>query len=228
MIATTFLSLSQHQQQQSDKERPNETKEEDSEGESDDDDEALISNLTSLAFATNKSSMKRTTRIPVKANAASSSRALVFPSTSSVVSTGATGPDGLQGHHDEVKKFCAEGTPSWVSKSNSQTNLSLSFDNDDLKGSDDSDDSADELLQGLVKKAWDANPPKAVPVPAARRSSSKLGQRVAGEGIPTTQANRGLGGITTIPCPTPAASTPHRHGKGIACSTTTTSNDKPR
>ena len=51
-----------------------------------------------------------------------------------------------------------------------------------------------------------------------------LGQRIAGEGIPTTQANRG---ITTILCPTPAASTPHRHGKGIACSATSSSS-KPR
>lgn len=174
--------------------------------------------------------MKRTTRIPVKAShnsSSSSSRALVFPSTSSVVSNQADGGGG----HDEVKKFCAEGTPSWVSKSNSQTNLSSLLDDDhQSEEEDDSDESADELLQGLVKKAWDANPPKAVapPVAAARRSSSsKLGQRIAGEGIPTTQANRGLGGITTIPCPTPAASTPHRHGKGIACSTTT-SHDKPR
>ena len=55
-----------------------------------------------------------------------------------------------------------------------------------------------------------------------------LGHRIAGEGIPTTQANRGLGGITTIPCPTPAASTPHSHGKGIACSTTSSSSSKPR
>ena len=52
-----------------------------------------------------------------------------------------------------------------------------------------------------------------------------LGQRVSGEGIPTTQSDRGL---SVIPCPTPTAST-HKHGKGIACSTVTTnSSSKPR
>ena len=54
-----------------------------------------------------------------------------------------------------------------------------------------------------------------------------LGQRIAGEGIPTTQSDRGLGSITTIPCPTPPAATTHKHGKGITCSTVS-STSKPR
>lgn len=99
--------------------------------------------------------MKRTTRIPVKSSSglsshSGSSRALVFPSTSSNA-----------GDCDEVKKFCAEGTPSWVSKSNSHTNLStLSIEDLKIEEEDDSESGDDELLQGLVRKAWDANPPK--------------------------------------------------------------------
>lgn len=159
--------------------------------------------------------MNRRTRIPIKASSANPSRTLVFPS-SSMSST--------NGDVDEVQKYCTEGTPSWMSKSNSHTNLSV-LTIDDLKEeeSDSDDQDAEDLLQGCIKQAWPAkNPVK----PMGRNSS--LGQRIGGEGIPTTQANRG--GITTIPCPTPAASTPHRHGKGIACSTTVNSgaSSKPR
>lgn len=164
--------------------------------------------------------MNRRTRIPVKASASNPSRTLVFPS-SSMSST--------NGDVDEVQKYCTEGTPSWMSKSNSHTNLSV-LTIDDLKEeeSDDSDDQdAEDLLQGCIKQAWPAKNPVQKPL---NRNNSSLGQRIGGEGIPTTQANRSLGGITTIPCPTPAASTPHRHGKGIACSTTVNSgaSSKPR
>ena len=113
--------------------------------------------------------MKRQTRIPVKnatssgrSSVASSSRALNFPSNFSNVDTA-----------DEVKKFCAEGTPSWMSKSNSHTNLS-SLSIEDLKepviheldrnevqntDTESSDSNDEELLQGCIKKAWDARKP---------------------------------------------------------------------
>ena len=167
--------------------------------------------------------MKRATArsgIPVKsannpavANApSSSSRALIFSNTPSELG-------------EEVKKFCVEGTPSWMSKSNSNTNLSALT----LEDSSDESEGDDDILKDCIKTAWPAKKPAPKPAPrVSSGSSSNLGQRIGGEGTPTTQANRGLGGITTIPCPTPAASTPHQHGKGIACSTTTASHTKPR
>ena len=141
------------------------------------------------------------------------SRAFAFPSISSTTS-------GYGDCSEEVKTFCQEGTPSWMSKSNSQTNLStLSIDENQKHDnkthqddSDSSDASADEeLLQNVIKSAWGHSRNSSKPMPAVRSNlGMSLGQRSAGEGIPTTQANRSLAGITTIPCPTPAASTPHR------------------
>ena len=70
----------------------------------------------------------------------------------------------------EIKKFCQEGTPSWMSKSNSHTNLStLSIEDVKLpepeipvaagnQGSDSEDTSEDEeLLQNVIKSAWEHN-----------------------------------------------------------------------
>ena len=75
----------------------------------------------------------------------------------------------------EIKKYCQEGTPSWMSKSNSHTNLStLSIEDVKLsepempvaaatnetgnQGSDSEDTSEDEeLLQNVIKSAWEHN-----------------------------------------------------------------------
>jgi hypothetical protein len=106
-----------------------------------------------------------------------------------------------------------------MSKSNSQTNLStLSIDENQKHDkthqddSDSSDASADEeLLQNVIKSAWGHSRNSSKPMPAVRSNlGMSLGQRSDGEGIPTTQANKKWTGITAIPCPTPAASTPHR------------------
>ena len=141
------------------------------------------------------------------------SRAFAFPSISSTTS-------GYGDCSEEVKTFCQEGTPSWMSKSNSQTNLSsLSIDENQKHDnkthqddSDSSDASADEeLLQNVIKSAWGHSRNSSKPMPAVRSNlGMSLGQRSDGEGIPTTQANKKWTGITAIPCPTPAASTPHR------------------
>ena len=110
--------------------------------------------------------MKRASRsgIPVKsasnpspapANSSSSQRALIFSSAT---------PSEMG--CEEVKKFCVEGTPSWMSKSNSNTNLSaLTVEDEQETSSDDSE--GDDILQGCIKTAWPAKkqPPKVLKQP---------------------------------------------------------------
>jgi hypothetical protein len=76
---------------------------------------------------------------------------------------------------DEVQTYCIEGTPSWMSKTNSNTNLSSITADDNIKdihssrlnesadtsssSSEDSSLSSDNdelLLQGCIKQAWAA------------------------------------------------------------------------
>ena len=107
----------------------------------------------------------RNSRIPQlkshnNSTASSTSRALVFPSSIS------SNPDVV----DEVQKYCTEGTPSWMSNSNSHSDLKVTeevIDNEDEVDENDSnisssnptssdEEDAENLLQGCIKQAWAA------------------------------------------------------------------------
>ena len=104
----------------------------------------------------------RNSRIPQlkshnNSTASSTSRALVFPSSTS-------------SNPDEVQKYCTEDTPSWMSNSNSHSDLKVSeevIDDDDEVDENDSnisssnptssdEEDAENLLQGCIKQAWAA------------------------------------------------------------------------
>ena len=144
-----------------DKESPVEGKEEVAKGNVEDfedssDDDEIISSLLEVGSRKNNVNNRIQAKLmPNESNSIQygkmnvdsvSSIPLKLPNASSIITDG----------ENEIKKFCQEGTPSWMSKSNSNTNLSILSINDvkqpeSKKNSDDRENIGNKIVSSKFR-----------------------------------------------------------------------------
>ena len=118
-----------------DKESPIEVNEEAAKGnvedfeDSSDDDEIISSLLEVRSRKNNVNSGIQAKLIPNDSNSIHNGK-IDLNSVSSIPLKLPNAPSIITDGENEIKKFCQEGTPSWMSKSNSNTNLSILSIND--------------------------------------------------------------------------------------------------